>query len=241
MKEGFNMIYVCGDVHGDYDIGKLEYLKSLDILTEDDYLIICGDFGGVWSRPESVYYEEEERLRNWYASNKWTTLFVDGNHENFPLLYTYPVEEWNGGKIHKINDKLFHLMRGEVFTIEGKTIFTMGGAESHHKMVRTEGLDWWPQELPNHYEEGYALRTLDKYEWDVDYVISHAQPETFYRNCFPNDVSFTTNSLVKFFDLINRTLNFKHWYCGHLHVDKTIGDITCLYDKIIPLGSIITE
>ena len=51
MKEGFNMIYVCGDVHGDYDIGKLEYLKSLDILTEDDYLIICGDFGGVWSRP----------------------------------------------------------------------------------------------------------------------------------------------------------------------------------------------
>ena len=132
-------------------------------------------------------------------------------------------------------------MRGEVFTIEDKTIFTMGGAESHDKIVRTEGLDWWPQELPSHYEESYALRTLDKYEWDVDYVISHAQPETFYRNCFPNDVSFTTNSLVKFFDLINRTLNFKHWYCGHLHVDKTIGDITCLYDKIIPLGSIITE
>ena len=24
MKEGFNMIYVCGDVHGDYDIGDIK-------------------------------------------------------------------------------------------------------------------------------------------------------------------------------------------------------------------------
>lgn len=58
------MIYVCGDVHGDYDIAKLKLLKEKDILTENDYLIICGDFGGVWFKPEGSFYQEEEELRN---------------------------------------------------------------------------------------------------------------------------------------------------------------------------------
>lgn len=55
-----------------------------------------------------------------------------GNYENFDQLYNYPIEEWNGGKIHKINDSVFHLMRGQVFKIDGKSFFTFGGASSHN-------------------------------------------------------------------------------------------------------------
>lgn len=43
------MIFVCGDVHGEYDIDKLYYLQKLDVhlkLSRKDYLIIAGDFGG---------------------------------------------------------------------------------------------------------------------------------------------------------------------------------------------------
>lgn len=61
----------------------------------------------------------------------FTTVFVDGNHENFDRLYSYPVKEWNGGKVHEIRPSVLHLMRGEVFTIEDKKFFAFGGASSH--------------------------------------------------------------------------------------------------------------
>ena len=44
------MIYVTGDTHIDQDISKLNaksFPKQKD-LTKNDYVIICGDFGGVW-------------------------------------------------------------------------------------------------------------------------------------------------------------------------------------------------
>ena len=33
-------------------------------------------------------------------------LFIDGNHENFTEIFKYPVDTWNGGKIHKIRDNV---------------------------------------------------------------------------------------------------------------------------------------
>ena len=52
----------------------------------------------------------------WLSEKPWTTLFVDGNHENFDRLKNYPItEEW-GGKVQKIYDKVYHLMRGEIYT-----------------------------------------------------------------------------------------------------------------------------
>ena len=37
------MLYVTGDLHGEFS--KLEKLR----LNEDDTLIVCGDFGFIWS------------------------------------------------------------------------------------------------------------------------------------------------------------------------------------------------
>ena len=86
-------------------------------MTKDDYVIICGDFGGVWT------FEEE---LDWLNNKNFTTLFVDGNHENYTRLYDYPVEEWHGGKVHKIRDSVLHLIRGEIFDIDNKKIFAFG-------------------------------------------------------------------------------------------------------------------
>ena len=47
------------------------------------------------------------------------------------MLSAYPITEWNGGKVHKIADNIIHLMRGQVFDIDGIRFFTMGGASSH--------------------------------------------------------------------------------------------------------------
>lgn len=92
-------------------------------------MIICGDFGGVWDRDASG--KKETWWLDWLENRPFTTLFVDGNHENFDRLYSYPVEMWNGGKVHKIRPSVIHLMRGQVYRIDGKKIFSFGGARSH--------------------------------------------------------------------------------------------------------------
>ena len=95
-------------------------------MTKDDYMIVCGDAGLVWHGDKS----DDPQLDRLEAL-PFTVLFVDGNHENFDALNEYPVEQWHGGKVHKIRPHVIHLMRGQAFELQGRTFFTMGGAQSH--------------------------------------------------------------------------------------------------------------
>ncbi|MDE7249846.1 MAG: metallophosphoesterase, partial [Lachnospiraceae bacterium] len=123
------MIYITGDCHSNFERFNKSIFPEQSEMTKDDYVIICGDFGGVWDKVTES--NTEKWWLDWLESKSFTTLFVDGNHENFDRLYDYPVEEWHGGKVHKIRDSVIHLMRGQVFIIDGKKIFTFGGAASH--------------------------------------------------------------------------------------------------------------
>lgn len=50
-------------------------------------------------------YDILKEALDWLNNKKFTTVFVDENHENYTRLYNdYPVEEWHGGKAHKIRD-----------------------------------------------------------------------------------------------------------------------------------------
>ncbi|MCR5323045.1 MAG: hypothetical protein K6E85_07235 [Lachnospiraceae bacterium] len=90
-------------------------------MTKDDYVIICGDFGGIWETGGES--RNEKYWLDWFEERSYTLLFVDGNHENFERLYSYPVKEWHGGKVHEIRPHVLHLMRGQVFEIEDRNIF----------------------------------------------------------------------------------------------------------------------
>ena len=46
------MIYITGDTHGDFSRFSKEAFPEQTELTRDDYMIICGDFGGVWCGDE---------------------------------------------------------------------------------------------------------------------------------------------------------------------------------------------
>ena len=110
------MIYITGDIHREQDIHKINPREFIvgETLTEEDYVIICGDFGCIWDGSTGDNF-----WLKWLDSLPWNTLFIDGNHENFDVLNTYPVEEYKGGKVHRIRSKIFHLRRGEVFDIDG--------------------------------------------------------------------------------------------------------------------------
>ena len=44
---------------------------------------------------------------NWLDKEPFTTLFVDGNHENIARLNALPVHQWHGGKVHFIRHMCF--------------------------------------------------------------------------------------------------------------------------------------
>ncbi|MDE7121744.1 MAG: metallophosphoesterase, partial [Oscillospiraceae bacterium] len=226
-----------GDIHGLRDRQDLErlsftYQELLDTLTKEDYLIITGDFGLVWN--SSL---EEIRLLQWLEDRNFTTLFVDGNHENFDLLeLLYPVENWNGGKIRRISPSVIQLLRGQVFEIDGKSFFTMGGAESHDKEFRIPGISWWQQELPTRKEIQEARANLLGHRMQVNYVITHCLPSSIQHQLFGKDNRiYPDNILTDFLDEIACKIQYEHWFCGHYHRDGVVKANTkmhIVYQKI---------
>lgn len=112
------MIYITGDCHSNFERFNTRNFPEQKEMTKDDYVIICGDFGGVWNKDGES--KMETSVLDWLDGKAFTTLFVDGNHENFDRLYAYPVEMWHGGKVHKIRSSVIHLMRGQIFELEEK-------------------------------------------------------------------------------------------------------------------------
>lgn len=223
-------IFVTGDTHGDIDFHKLSS-KNFPIgltLTKDDYVIICGDFGGLWSGDNCDNF-----MLNWYKSKPWTTLFVDGNHENFDLLNTYPIEEWNGGKVHKINDSIIHLMRGQVFTINGIKFFTMGGAASVDKSCRIEGRSWWKEELPSRAEYEEGLDNLEAHNNKVDYIISHSCSNEMLD--YLSKDTYVHDDITGFLTIVTNTIDFKIHFFGHYHIDGNFGRYRALYQDVIEI------
>lgn len=78
------MIFVTGDTHGDYNRFRTDIFPEQKSMTKADYVIICGDFG-LWSESK-----EQKHKLDWLEDKPFTTLFVDGNHENYDLLNAYP-------------------------------------------------------------------------------------------------------------------------------------------------------
>ena len=121
------MILFTGDTHGDIDIHKLTAKKWKEgkKLTKKDFVIITGDFGLLWDgSPNEIYW------RTWLENCPWTTLVVLGNHENYSMINEYPISEMFDGKVRIISPSVVMLIHGEVYKIDGKKIFTFGGATS---------------------------------------------------------------------------------------------------------------
>lgn len=228
------MIYVTGDCHGGYDGWKLFAFEDSDVggsLTRSDYLIIAGDFGYIWDA-------KSDKDLDWLATLKYTVLFVDGNHENFDLLNAYPVTEWNGGKVHRIRDNVIHLMRGQIFRIDGKTFFTFGGAESTDREGREEGVSWWPEEVPSESEKRTARKNLEAAGYKVDYVITHTvNTGVLTRRDSPlSNFRFDPTETTDFLEFVERMVDYKVWFFGHYHYDMRISpNKVALYNQVLRL------
>ncbi len=224
------MIYITGDVHGDINRFSEAFIPNESSMTKDDYLIICGDFGFIFANDD-----EEKECLDTLATKPYNILWLDGNHEAFDVINEYPVEMWNGGKIHRIRENIIHLMRGQVFTIENKKFFTMGGAYSIDRYMRKKGVSWWPQELPSDEEYKEATENLLKND-DIDYILTHTAPREIVRRMgyYPDAHDM---ELTGFLEWVMYECDFKHWYFGHWHEDKDVGDdFTALYYDVAKIA-----
>ena len=246
-------VFITGDTHGDFTRFKKDIFYEQAGLTKEDYVIICGDFGGIWDgSPKERYWLD------WLEEKPFTTLFVSGNHENYDLLASYPVAQWHGGLVQHIRPSVLHLMRGQLYDICGKLFFTMGGASSHDisdgildpddprfkqkfrrlskqgALFRVDRRSWWREELPSEDEYATARNTLDKAGWAVDYIVTHCCPSGIQDEL--SGGLYQRDALTDFFDEVRQRCAFKYWFFGHYHANTVIQKrFVLLYEQIIKL------
>ena len=163
-------IYVTGDTHGAGRLGPDSvdgFMRRLNRdsfpeqkeLTKEDFVVILGDFGGVWAVSRTRVQESppERDALDWLEKRPFTTLFVPGNHENYDRLtgctderllgswlfakmpeaekeklrQGLPRRPWHGGFVRQVRPSVLMLERGCVFDLGGASCFAFGGARSH--------------------------------------------------------------------------------------------------------------
>lgn len=217
------MIYITGDIHGDFSRFKDPMLRKL---RKQDALIVCGDFGFLWDG--SV---KEKKLLKKIGKLPYNVLFVEGSHDNYDLLEEYEVSEWCGGKTRLISGRLRQLMRGQVYEIAEKKVFTMGGGQTDDVYDLVEGENWWRREVPNDEELQEGLDNLEKAENAVDFIVTY-EPPSRMQNFLTG--SGEKNIFNTYLSKISEGVEFKNWFFGKLHINKLIPPkYFAAYDVII--------
>ena len=245
------MIFIKGDCHFKFSKLNFKNFPEARHLTKDDLVMICGDFGiGPWigNDRENAYWLD------WLEERPFTVAFCDGNHENFDVLDTYPVEMWNGGKVHFIREHVIHLMRGQYYTIEGKTFWVFGGAASHDitdgilepddpdfagkrlelerraqpelrpALYRINHRTWWAREMPSEEEYAEGVENLAARGNQVDFILTHAASSAMLKKLFGEDGDKEKNKLIAYFDAIESKADYSRWYFGHYHCDADLDE-----------------
>ncbi len=218
------MIYITGDIHGDYSRFKSPALRRLK---KNDALIICGDFGFIWDGGKA-----EKKLLKKIGRKRYNVLFVEGSHENYDLLEQYEVSEWCGGKTRVISGRLRQLMRGQVYEIAEKTVFAMGGGQSDDSADLIEGQNWWQREIPTEEELAEAVANLEKAGNSVDFIVTYEPPAKLHD--FIDHKSGDVNHINTFLNSIYENAEFSKWFFGKLHLNKLVPPkYHAVYDGII--------
>lgn len=129
-----------GDTHGDLAhvlaVSRTMSARGIRVL------VVLGDFGFIW--PGHNWDNDIDKLSQRLAARQQSLYFVDGNHEDFPRLYRFPVTP---DGLRWIRPNIAHIPRGHRTTlVSGKTLAALGGANSVDVGHRVTGRSWWPAE-----------------------------------------------------------------------------------------------
>ena len=230
------MVYITGDTHGELQRFTETWMPGISTWTKDDTLMICGDFS---------FLLEDNAKEVWTLDQMqnfpFEILFVDGNHENFPKLETFPQEKRYGGRVNRIRNNVFWLRRGELYTVQGHTFWVFGGAYSLDKAFRVAyqrlcGTKvWFEEELPigEEYDRGSA--SLQACDFAPDYILTHTAPASVIFRILRQMPDEHDAELTGYLEWVYGKCRdrIKHWYFGHLHLDQPVTDkATACYTQV---------
>ena len=259
-------IYITGDTHGGIDASKV-YSKNFPNYkncTKEDYLIVLGDWGYLYQyNPSDIETDDKfehinnQNIRNklilernkmnaTFTNRKFTTLVVYGNHDNYDRIKNFPIIDKFGGKVRKINESIFELMRGEVYNIDGFKFFVFGGARSidRYTACRQEGINWWKEEECTYLEESIAIENLKANQNKVDFILSHTCDKSTL-----DKLSKMFNIYIEnydnqnlFLEEIKKTVDYSIHCFGHIHKDLFVNDKEIVvYNKILNLEDLVSK
>ena len=253
------MIYLTGDTHSEFRRFQKQIFPEQKEMTKEDFVIILGDFGGVWYRSDSKdtrARKTEDHNLDELDARSFTTLFLPGNHENYDRLLgeEFPEKSFAGGRVKVIRPSVYMLMRGEMYLLDGARFWAFGGARSHdirdgilkygapaykeelkrfrrqRKEFRVEGLSWWREELPSEEEMAHGRKVLQDNGWETDFVLTHCAPSSVQKEMGFED----TDRLTDYLEEIHRKLKYKRWFFGHYHDNLQVNEKDILlYEQII--------
>ena len=240
------MIYFTGDTHGLKDAKKIKIFKP----QPNSKLIVLGDWGGLFYNDYKKNFPILKQWIKWQKSKKFQLYVLLGNHENYDLIKNLPTKDIKTqtdkikAKVIEVKHPLFKYIMGEIYILENgihiidnKRILAIRGAVSIDKHMRTEGVDWWKEEVLSFEEKQEIVDLLKNNTEPFDYIISHTAPESIaieLIKTFGVDTLKIDEVSIFLEDIYQKYLKdkFKHWYFGHFHVNWNYGKFTCLYEII---------
>jgi len=230
MNNNSNKLYVVGDIHSNAN-NERKQLNTKNWpeqkeLTKDDILIQLRDFGDIWYHKEHKYYKQDRYWQEWWASRNYTLLVVPGNHENWDIIESLPIETKFNAKVRVLNTEkgpIYLAITGEIYTINNFKILTICGAKSTDALYRTEGISWWRQETITQKDIDNTLDNLETYE-TIDYIFSHTMPQSMIEQFIhynENTKDKFKDPTAEFLEHLWNTIDIKYGiHCGHFHTNQ---------------------
>lgn len=132
-------ILLVGDLHMNTLAAHqvIDHAQALGV----DLILQLGDFG-FWPRTSAgqKYLNEVESKLSTFGLDLW---FIPGNHEDWTSLAERPIEDDGLGII---TEHIRGIPVGHRWTWRSTRWLAIGGAPSVDKHLRTEGVDWFPEE-----------------------------------------------------------------------------------------------
>lgn len=142
MRIKFDAVLLVGDTHADWTW--LEYVVlPIAALLGLPAIIVLGDFGYWARRPEFLQIAATSR-----ANHGVDVFFIDGNHEQHPLLKTDCAKASRGHAFGPVNltGSLWYLPRGSRLEVAQLEVAALGGAVSIDRFSRKEDDSWFEAE-----------------------------------------------------------------------------------------------
>ena len=216
--------FLKGDIHGNlFEI--IDFINRFN-LGKNDNIIILGDCGIAWRKDKK---DLAQNIKLWNECGNGVKLyFIDGNHENFNILNSLPIENNMG----KIADNIYHLRRGQIYEFENKKILVCGGADSIDKYRRIENFTWWK-------EEAISQETIDDIPaGHYDYVLTHCCPRSIFEKnkIYLSTLQFLDENKINhnsedMLEQLKNKITFDHWFFAHYHINRNLDEkFTCLFE-----------